>query len=292
MSTIYQEMFDVGEGTRQCSVGARIFHHPHLRALAEHDLLFAGHSEVDGHLHVERIGAPFHVVLFCAEGSGVVTDGEMQLTLGAGQMAVLPALGRSGFRSTGGSWRLAWLLVNDVPAWRMLAGDRVSIRPLMHADSLYQTMRVLCAEARLGPAGFAAQALLLAVDLFRRALASHADEAVAARLQAVFEPVRHAPAQDWRVEAFAQAYGVSVAQLHRLCVRHLEATPQQLIIHQRMRRARELLVAGAGNVAAVAEQVGYQEVASFSRRFSRHFDVSPGALLQALRRAPGELPVV
>ncbi|MBM3116176.1 helix-turn-helix transcriptional regulator [Jeongeupia naejangsanensis] len=290
MSTIYQEMFDIGEGTRQVSVGARRFHHPHLRALAEHELLSAGHSEVDGHLHVERIGAPFHVVLFCVDGGGVVTDGASRLTLGPGQMAILPALGHSGFRSAGTPWRLAWLLVNDVPAWRMLAGDHVSIRPLMHADSLYQTVRVLCAEAILGQAGFAAQALLLAVDLFRRALASHADEAIAARLQMVFEPVRHAPAQEWRVEDFARAYGVSAAHLHRLCVRHLDATPQQLIIRQRMRRARELLVAGAGNVATIAEQVGYQEVASFSRRFRQHFDVSPGALLQAMRAGQGGFP--
>ncbi|AOY01688.1 helix-turn-helix transcriptional regulator [Jeongeupia sp. USM3] len=286
MSTIYQEMFDVGEGTRQCSVGARRYHHPHLLALAEHALLFAGHSEVDGHLHVERIGAPFHVVLACAAGTGVVTDGAHRLALGPGQMAVLPARGHSGFRSDGGPWRLAWFLLDDVPAWRMLAGDRVGIRPLMHADSLYQTVRVLCAEARLGQAGFAGQALLLALDLLRRALAGRGDEAVAARLRALFEPVRHAPARDWRVEAFALAHGVSAAHLHRLCVRHLDATPQQLIIRQRMHRARELLVAGGGNVAAVAEQVGYQEVASFSRRFRQHFDISPGELLQALRRAP------
>ncbi|BCL74439.1 AraC family transcriptional regulator [Jeongeupia sp. HS-3] len=291
MSTIYQERFDVGEGTRQWSVGARIFHHPQLHTLAEHELMFAGHSEVDGHLHVERIGAPFHVVLISVEGTGVVTDGETVLTLGPAQMAVLPARSHSGFRSGGEPWRLAWFLVNDVPEWGMLAGPRASVRPLLHAASLYQIVSVLCAEARLGHPGFAGQALLLAVDMLRRALASHDDGTVAERLLAVFEPVRHAPGEDWRVDVLAQAYGVSAAHLHRLCVRHLGATPQQLIIRQRMRRARELLVAGAGNVGAVAEQVGYQEIASFSRRFRRHFDVSPGELLQALKRAPAELPV-
>ncbi|WP_432721769.1 AraC family transcriptional regulator [Jeongeupia wiesaeckerbachi] len=286
MSTIYQEMLDVGEGTRQWSVGARIFHQPHLRALGEHELLLVGHSEVEGRLHVERIGAPFHVVLLGVDGEGVVTGGDKLLTLGPGQMAILPAGGHSGFRSVGMPWRLAWFLINDVAEWQSLAGGPVSVRPLLHAESLYRVVSVLCAEAQLGRSGFAAQTLLLAVDMFRRALACHADEAIAARLQAVFEPVRQSPAQDWRVDSFARAYGTSAAHLHRLCVRHLEATPQQLIIRQRMLRARELLVAGAGNVAAVAEQVGYQEVASFSRRFRRHFDISPGELLQALKQAP------
>ncbi|HSC80485.1 MAG TPA: helix-turn-helix transcriptional regulator [Chitinolyticbacter sp.] len=290
MSTIYQEMFDVGEQAWQKSVGSRIFHHPHLRALVDHDLLLVGHSDARGKLQVERIGAPFHVVLVGVEGEGEVIDGDKRLPVSPGQMAVLPALGHRGFRLTGAHWRMAWFLVNDTPRWSMLAGSQASVRPILHGDSLYHAVALLCEEVKIAHGSHAGPALLLVVDLLNRMLAStEAGDAVKARLEALFDQVRRDPAAEWRVETLAAEYGVSPAHLQRLCVRHLGAAPQQLIIARRMARARELLLAGAGNVGEVASSVGYLEIASFSRRFRQHFDINPGQVLQELKRAPREI---
>ncbi|WP_187359913.1 helix-turn-helix transcriptional regulator [Chitinolyticbacter meiyuanensis] len=290
MSTIYQEMFDISAQTRQKSVGARIFYHPHLRALADHDLLMIGHSEAREALHVERIGAPFHIVLISVDGEGEVIDGDKRLAVGPGQMAVLPALGQRGFRLAGERWRMAWFLFNDAPRWAMLAGSQASVRPVLHGESLLHAVALLCEEASIPHDNHAGPTLLLVVDLLKRMLAStEAGDAVKARLEALFEQVRREPAADWRVEALAAQYGVSPAHLQRLCVRHLGAAPQQLIIDRRMARARELLLAGAGNVGEVAASVGYLEIASFSRRFRQHFDINPGQVLQELKRAPREL---
>jgi AraC-like DNA-binding protein len=55
-------------------------------------------------------------------------------------------------------------------------------------------------------------------------------------------------------------------------------TVMQYIAHQRMARAKALLSHTDYPVHIVAEKVGYQDVSAFSRRFSKHFGVSPKTL--------------
>ncbi|KAF0813602.1 HTH-type transcriptional regulator YdeO [Andreprevotia sp. IGB-42] len=290
MSTIYQELFDIDPRNVQHSVGARIFHHPHLRALADHDVLLAGVSYVHGPLHVERIGAPFHIVLLSVEGEGLVIDGAQRRLLGPGQMAILPAYGHSGFCDNGGYWRTAWFLLNDSRSWAFLQGNQISMRPVIAAENLFHATALTCLEAQQEHEAFTGAAMLLAVDLLKRMLAStEAGDEITRSLQALFDAVKRDPAQPWRVEDLAARQHLSRAQFQRQCLRYLGVAPQQMIINQRMARARELLLAGFGNVGAVAEAVGYEEIASFSRRFSRHFGTGPGDVLRELALAPKEI---
>jgi len=290
MSTIYQELFEVSPENHQPSVGSRIFHHPHVRALADHDILLAGVSYVQAPIHVERIGAPFHVVLVCVGGEGQVLDGAQRHALTAGQMAVLPAYGHSGFRDLGQPWQLAWFLLNDAPRWATLHGNQVAIRPVTTADNLFHATALTCLEAQQQHEDFTGAAMLLMVDLLKRMLASTvAGDEITRALHTLFDAVRRDPAQPWRVDDLAARYGLSRAHFQRLCLRYLGVAPQQMIINLRMARARELLLAGFGNVGAVAEAVGYQEIASFSRRFSRHFGTGPGDVLRELALAPKEI---
>ncbi|SMC28228.1 AraC-type DNA-binding protein [Andreprevotia lacus DSM 23236] len=290
MSTIYQELFDVSPANRQPSIGSRIFHHPHLRALSDHDVLLAGVSYVHAPLHVERIGAPFHVVLVCVEGEGQVIDAGAYHPLAAGQMAVLPAYGHSGFRDIGQYWRMAWFLLNDAPCWAALQGNQASIRAVTAADNLFHATALTCLEAQQQHEAFTGAAMLLMVDLLKRMLASTAaGDEITRALLALFAAVKRDPAQPWRVDELAARYGLSRAHFQRLCLRYLGVAPQQMIINQRMARARELLLAGFGNVGEVAEAVGYEEIASFSRRFSRHFGTGPGDVLRELALAPREI---
>ncbi|WP_035057492.1 helix-turn-helix transcriptional regulator [Andreprevotia chitinilytica] len=290
MSTIYQELFEIDPENEQSSVGTRIFHHPHLHALADHDVLLAGVSHVRAPLHVERIGAPFHVVLVSVEGAGEVIDGDARRPLGAGQLAVLPAYSHSGFRSDGQHWRLVWFLLNDAPCWEALHGTQVSMRPVTTVENLFHAASLLCLEAKQEHEAFSGAAMLLVVDLLKRMLAStEAGDEITRKLQALFNAVKRDPAMPWRVEELATRYGQSRAHFQRLCLRYLGVAPQQMIINQRMARARELLLAGFGNVGEVAQAVGYEEIASFSRRFSQHFGTGPGEVIRELARAPKEI---
>ncbi|QLG89405.1 helix-turn-helix transcriptional regulator [Chitinibacter bivalviorum] len=279
MSMIYQELFDVGPETQQMSVGSRVYHHPHLAALADYDVLFMGLSEARGLMHVERRGAPFHVLMIGVEGQGEIITGDAKLAIGPNQLAILPAYSHSGFRRVSEHWRCVWFLLNDAPRWNALAGDTANVRSVQNAHSLFYAMYALCYEARLNQHSFSGEALILVMDLLKRMLASAVvNEALADRLRALFSGIRFAPAQAWRVEQLAEQYGVCSAQFQRLCLKNLGATPLQLIIEQRMLRARELLSGGRYSVSEVAVAVGYEEIASFSRRFRSHFGYSPSAV--------------
>ncbi|WP_035060836.1 helix-turn-helix transcriptional regulator [Andreprevotia chitinilytica] len=286
MSTIYQEFFDVAPSNEQHYIGSAPFCYPNLSGLGDHGVSMAGVSYINARLHVERIGAPFHVVLVSVEGHGELIEGKGTRPLGPGQLAILPAHGHSGFRFTGQPWRLVWFLLEDVPAWDALHGPQVSTRQVSRAENLFHAVALLCEEVKQPHDAFSAAAMLLAVDLLKRMLTStEMGDEITSRLRVLFDAVRREPAKPWRVDQLAAQYGVCRAQLQRLCVRYLGAPPQQMIINMRMARARELLWAGFGNVGEVAEAVGYEEVASFSRRFTLHFGSGPSDLLRERARA-------
>ncbi|WP_081986355.1 AraC family transcriptional regulator [Chitinibacter sp. ZOR0017] len=285
MSMIYQELFEIGPEAQQMSVGARNYHHPHLSLLAQHEILFMGLSEARGLVHVERKGAPFHVLIVGVEGQGEIIAGEQTLPLGPNQLAILPAYGHSGFRRVSEHWRTAWFLLNDAPCWDRLRGETVRIVSIQQAHSLFYAMYTLCHEARLAEGQASATALELVLTLLQRMLANAVSgDALAERLRELFRPIRFEPARAWRVDQLAAQYGVSAAHFQRLCQKNLGATPQQLIIEQRMLRAQELLSTGRYTVSEVALLIGYEEVASFSRRYRAHFGGSPGELLRPLRQ--------
>ena len=57
--------------------------------------------------------------------------------------------------------------------------------------------------------------------------------------------------------------------------------PMQYLAHWRMQLAAGRLVAGHAKVAAIADEVGYDSEAAFSRAFKRLMGVSPAAWRRA-----------
>lgn len=81
--------------------------------------------------------------------------------------------------------------------------------------------------------------------------------------------------QGLTVSDMAREAGLSVPHLHALFRQNLGKTPHQLLSDLRMAEARRLLVATRVPVKAVAGQVGYPDVVSFSKVFRRHCGTSP-----------------
>lgn len=86
---------------------------------------------------------------------------------------------------------------------------------------------------------------------------------------------RH-PERNWSVEEIAGLAGCRPSRLHGLFRTHLDTTPHQHLLDLRLRRARELLATGDGDLGSVALASGLGSAAALCRLFRRAMGMTPG----------------
>jgi AraC-like DNA-binding protein len=79
-----------------------------------------------------------------------------------------------------------------------------------------------------------------------------------------------------RIEDLARRTGLSISAFHRTFRAVTGSTPLQFQKQLRLQAARQLLAAGASNVAQVAFDVGYESATQFNREYRRLFGNPPG----------------
>ncbi|WP_187360020.1 helix-turn-helix domain-containing protein [Chitinolyticbacter meiyuanensis] len=288
MATIYYERFELtGETESEISrlVGAQIYHHASCPALRQYGLFMCGVGCPDGPCDIERIDAPFHVVIAVLGGMAELYEGERRWQVGPGQFGVLPARGHRGYRRMGNApMPHVWLLLNDDTRWESLERSRPWVGETVHGPRLFDAVSLLQREAQLSNDGAHDALVPQALELVSRqlerllGLAGERPEREQALLR-VLDEIRRDPAANWAVPELCRRVGLGATQLYRLCVRRYGRAPAQLVFEIRMQLAREWLLGGR-RVADVAIALGYQEIASFSRRFSEHFGCAPSRLVK------------
>jgi AraC family transcriptional activator of mtrCDE len=89
-----------------------------------------------------------------------------------------------------------------------------------------------------------------------------------------------APQQPWSLQEMADRCGLSRSAFCKRVQELTQASPGQILLQLRVRLASSLLQQGLP-VAEVADRVGYQSVAAFTRAFSKVAGVLPGAYRKA-----------
>lgn len=84
------------------------------------------------------------------------------------------------------------------------------------------------------------------------------------------------PKRSWTIEDLARETGLSRSALAERFTARVGQSPIQYLTHWRMQVASGLLAQGQAKVADVAEQVGYESEAAFSRAFKKVVGVPPG----------------
>ena len=80
-----------------------------------------------------------------------------------------------------------------------------------------------------------------------------------------------------KVTDVARAIGISRGYLTSIFKKKMKISPQEFQMKYRMERAGDLLRSTDSPVSAIAEELGYTDVLSFSKSFRRYFGVSPTA---------------
>lgn len=79
----------------------------------------------------------------------------------------------------------------------------------------------------------------------------------------------------WSLPILARGTGLSWERFRKLFTERTGLSPQAWRLRRRIDRARELLLAGDGNVTEVAQQLGYPSPFAFSTQFKQMVGVSP-----------------
>jgi AraC-like DNA-binding protein len=85
------------------------------------------------------------------------------------------------------------------------------------------------------------------------------------------------PADPWTVTELARRAAVSRSLLAERFTRALGVSPMRYLMQWRLQLAAELLRSSRIGLAPLAERVGYESEAAFSRAFKRHLGLSPAA---------------
>lgn len=97
------------------------------------------------------------------------------------------------------------------------------------------------------------------------------------RLQPAVQAILGAPERPWQLAELAAACNLSRSAFARIFQQTANATPGDILTQTRMARAAACLRQGGLSLGQVAELVGYQSEAAFSRVFKRAMGRSPGA---------------
>lgn len=150
-----------------------------------------------------------------------------------------------------------------------------------------ETMRMLAT----GP-GSAALLTRWAAMMLAMCLRNHPQCPLLFRLSASSDPIAHSlqliasdPAANWSVASLAQKVGMSRSNFAARFAVEVGRTPMEVITERRMLFAAEMLEQGELKIVEVSARAGYRSEAAFSRRFTRHFGLSPSQVRRKSQRA-------
>lgn len=103
-------------------------------------------------------------------------------------------------------------------------------------------------------------------------IAALADE----RIGMAIRQIHNDPARPWTLNELATETGMSKTLLVNRFTELLGVAPMTYLFNWRMQLAARMLVEKGASIARIAEEVGYDSEAAFSRAFKRSTNVSPG----------------
>ena len=87
--------------------------------------------------------------------------------------------------------------------------------------------------------------------------------------------LHRSPAHQWTLESLAREVGLSRSALAERFTQFVGHPPMQYLANWRMQLAANFLQSGTDNVTQIAERVGYESEAAFSRAFKKTVGVPP-----------------
>lgn len=235
------------------------------------------------------------VLILALDGQGTVVVDEKLHQLGPGKALLVFPFQRHYYADVAHR-SIAWLFVGfefDDPAPLAVLRDRVF--PVEKTDDplLVELVSAFHGALRNEEAGTHAVSLWLSLLLIRLkgrtrriAKATWAMTHLQATIQRVAHYVAHNVNRPMRLDAIAQAAGISKSHLQRLCRQTMAVSLGQYVRHARMNEACSRLHSSEANVTEIAAACGFSSVYAFSRAFRTEIGLSPLKYRRQFRDKP------
>lgn len=266
---MYGEIHIIGEGTRECVVSREA-----CPPLWNHRISLCGVTVARAPYRMERPKVAVSELIVTLAGVGRVwVDGKWR-ELKPEEAYVSPAGQEQRFYAPGGKpWSFVWIHFRETDAMRYVpAGAPRVVRA--DGEPLAQAIRALHRET-LGPRDLGITTHLAGlVALYGRRIGG-GEQPGDARLWRVWQAVDEEPGRPWSLASMAKIASMSAEHLRRRCLHELGKSPMAHVTELRMQRAAILLTLTSIKIEAVAENVGYGSLCTFSAAFKRWAGMPP-----------------
>ena len=244
-----------------------------------------------------RMQRPRHddnLLLYCVDGSGELRTADIPVTVGAGDLVLLPqGLAHSYAASDGQPWTLYWVHFQGVSTRIFL--DHLGYkddRPLVHTGTSPALLAAFSSLLAVRRTGYSISAFINAANQLRHLFTQFAMET---RRQQAGQPtvLDLDSIQAYMQDNIDQQIDLqSLANLAHLSKFHFSNrykaltgySPIKHFLHMKIEYACQLLDSSEISVKAIAVDLGYNDPLYFSRLFSKTMGMSPRAYRNSVRK--------
>jgi AraC-like DNA-binding protein len=255
-----------------------------LPEMARLGIQLSGISTMVDTFHLQRVDPNNHTVIYTLEGQGRLTTPDGEFCAQKNSMITVAAHSPFSIQVQVSPWKIVWFNLNDIPHWQTLY-HRTPLQTFsFQAMPIYHLLGLIFHEKNkmLSVNWFSQLEIYLNESLNKGIRATPEHD----RLEHLFRKVNSQLQMAWTIERLSALAYYSSAHLHRLCQQRFGRSPIQQVIFLRMARAKYLLIYTNLSIAQIAEQVGYQEVSNFSKRFKKSLGTSPANFRKAIAHKP------
>ncbi|BCU79495.1 AraC family transcriptional regulator [Luteolibacter sp. LG18] len=267
----------------------RIQHGSRLPVVKDLQVTHIGHYHSAPHHYVHRRkGSPQAILIYCLDGCGYCETEGNTVTVGPGQLLVLPAgMPHAYFADEARPWSIFWIHFTGQRATDHLAAlTGGESRTLLEIPEI-EILRTAFEETyRHALDGFSDAGLLgLTTGLSRliglariySASGNRRSRETEDRILKTIRRLQAEPTRDWQVEELATLAGMSPPHFHDRFHQQAGCPPKQFLIRLRLQTACALMLDPGLTIAEISRRVGYEDPYYFSRLFRRHLGQSPAA---------------
>lgn len=248
-------------------------------------ILLSGISTMVGSFLLERVNPDNHTLIYTIEGEGKLTTSTGEYRIENKSLLILPAHSPFLIELASERWKQVWFNLADNTHWHEQCKNQPVLAFCQRGLSVYHALSLLYYEYNTNARGNALTQLLFYLNESLDGRLENTTIHEVNRLDALYQRVKNQLHVSWCVNDLCKIAYYSAPHLHRLCRQRFGRSPLQQIIFLRIERAKYLLTYTSLAIAQIAEQVGYHEVANFSKRFKKSVGISPAQYKKKVLRS-------